>query len=103
MAEATGSDVWIGVRMEPSRLATTAIPRPPAAGRGVTRRRLMTGLIALPALGVVLAGGRRLGRAGPLLRRPGANGSSADRCASCGAADHTMLAAVCPMRPEVGW
>jgi hypothetical protein len=74
-------------------------PDPPPSGI-LSRRRLLGWAVAAPAAvatGVVAAQvGRRAG-----LLRPGASGTSASRCAQCGGADHTMLAAACPAAPDL--
>ncbi|HEX6418681.1 MAG TPA: hypothetical protein VFZ77_09295 [Acidimicrobiales bacterium] len=70
---------------------------PPAR---VRRRRVLGAVAAAPAavaLGRLAAGALR---AVPLARPPGA-GSSATRCAQCGAAGHTMLDPSCPSAPGV--
>jgi hypothetical protein len=59
-----------------------------------SRRRLLTGLLALPAAGAAAAAATKLGANAALLR-PNAAGGSAGRCARCGATDHHMLSDVC--------
>jgi hypothetical protein len=62
-----------------------------------TRRRLLGLLAALPLAGVAVP---RLSRLIPSAwSRPAAAGSSASRCAACGSALHSMLAADCPAAP----
>lgn len=65
----------------------------------LSRRGLLAGLAAVPVLGAVLTGSRRLAASGPLLR-PAGRGTSLDRCAACGSSDHAMLSARCPAAPE---
>jgi hypothetical protein len=71
---------------------------------GLTRRRLVAAAVAGPALFLV---GRGLRRAGDLVdgavraARPPADGTSATRCARCGAADHAMLDPGCPLAKRV--
>lgn len=68
--------------------------------RDPSRRRLLSTIAALPLAGLAGATAFRLGTHAPLLR-PGARGTTADRCAQCGSADHTMLTRGCPAAPEV--
>jgi hypothetical protein len=65
-----------------------------------SRRRLLAGLAGAPLAGAAAVAAARLGaHAGTL--RPGARGSSDERCAQCGSSGHTMLDASCPASPEV--
>lgn len=66
----------------------------------LTRRRLLVPLAALTATSAfsgTLAARRRV----MLPSRPLASGTSATRCAQCGAHDHTMLDRRCPAAPRV--
>lgn len=67
-----------------------------------SRRGFVVGMLAAPT---ALLAVRALGAAGRLrltgLARPGAEGRSSERCARCGAGDHTMLDRRCPAAPEV--
>ena len=70
----------------------------------VTRRRLLIAAATLPALlaarrGVELAGDAITGAVASM--RPAPAGTSATRCAQCGAPDHTMLSTACPLAPRV--
>jgi hypothetical protein len=70
----------------------------------VSRRNLLLAVASLPALAIVhrgtdLVAGAITGAA--RAARPGADGTSATRCAQCGAADHTMLDPRCPLAPKV--
>jgi 4-hydroxy-3-methylbut-2-enyl diphosphate reductase IspH len=65
-----------------------------------SRRRLLAGLVGAPLAGAAAVTATRLGANAAVLR-PGAHGTSASRCAQCGARDHTMLDAACPASPEV--
>jgi hypothetical protein len=65
-----------------------------------SRRRLLATLAGAPLAGAAAATATRLGANAAVLR-PGARGSSAQRCAQCGATDHAMLDAACPASPEV--
>jgi hypothetical protein len=65
-----------------------------------SRRRLLAGLVGAPLAGVAAVTATRLGANAGMLR-PGAHGTSASRCAQCGARGHTMLDAACPASPEV--
>ena len=64
------------------------------------RRRLLAGIAAVPLAAVAAVTATRLGARAALVR-PGARGSSAQRCGRCGAHDHTMLQPACPLAPEV--
>ena len=64
------------------------------------RRRFLKGLAAAPLLAGAAVATTRLGSHAALMR-PGARGSSSERCASCGADDHMMLDLSCPASPEV--
>ena len=65
----------------------------------VTRRRLLTAVGAVAAFVVAERGARAaadaVGRAVTAMR-PTPSGTSATRCALCGAADHAMLDPRCP-------
>jgi hypothetical protein len=70
----------------------------------LTRRRLLLGAAAIPAL----AGADRVSRSiagivGSAVRavRPPVDGTSATRCARCGAGDHAMLDTRCPAAKRV--
>lgn len=72
----------------------------------VTRRRLLIAAGAVSAFAVtergVHAASAAVGRAVAAMR-PAASGTSATRCALCGAADHAMLDPRCPQaRPGAG-
>ena len=70
----------------------------------LTRRRLLLGAAAIPAL---IAADRALrsitGVVGSTVRavRPPSDGTSATRCARCGARDHGMLDPRCPSAKRV--
>ncbi len=70
----------------------------------LSRRRLLAASLAIP---VVVGAERAVRSIGDALRgmaaavRPPAAGTSATRCAQCGAADHTMLDLRCPAAPKV--
>jgi hypothetical protein len=70
----------------------------------LTRRRLVTVMVSAPLL---FAAGRGLRLAGDAAAgairavRPPAQGTSATRCALCGAADHSMLDPRCPAARRV--
>jgi hypothetical protein len=70
----------------------------------VSRRRLLAAAAVIP---VLVAARRGLEVAGDAIAgavrsvRPAPTGTSATRCAQCGAAGHTMLDAVCPLAPRV--
>ena len=66
----------------------------------LTRRHLLAPLTAL-GLTTVLAGALSAARRISLPGRPDAWGTSATRCAQCGATDHTMLDPRCPLAPRV--
>lgn len=88
-------------RTPAARLTDPPTDPPPAPPpRGVRRRRVLGALAAAPAL---VAGSRLVAaglRAVPAVRPPG-SGSSAGRCAQCGATGHTMLDPSCPAAPGV--
>jgi len=66
----------------------------------LTRRRLLVPLAALTvtsAFSGTVAARRRVMLPG----RPATAGTSATRCAQCGAPDHTMLERRCPAAPRV--
>ena len=72
----------------------------------VTRRRLLIAAGAVSAFAVTERGVRvassAIGQAVSAMR-PVASGTSATRCALCGAADHAMLDPRCPRaRPGIG-
>lgn len=70
----------------------------------ITRRRLLVGAAAIPALAVANHTARSLaGIVGSTVRavRPPADGTSATRCARCGARDHAMLDPRCPAAKPV--
>lgn len=70
----------------------------------LTRRRLLAATGAAAALVIVeRASGTLTGVATRAVSaiRPTASGTSATRCAQCGASDHTMLDPRCPMAPRV--
>ncbi len=73
-------------------------PRPDDAPRTATRRTLIAGLLAAPA---VAAGARAMARLrkNAAAVRPSAAGSSTTRCAACGETGHSML--TCPAAPKV--
>jgi hypothetical protein len=65
----------------------------------LTRRRLLFGAAAIPALAAADRATRSIaGVIGTALRtvRPPAEGTSATRCGLCGASDHAMLDPRCP-------
>lgn len=65
----------------------------------LSRRRLLAAATAMP---IVLLVDQAIRAAGDAIRtaaasaRPSAVGTSVDRCAQCGATDHTMLDRRCP-------
>ncbi len=66
----------------------------------LTRRRMLALAGAVPlALAVAPVSG--LLRAATSVLRPPSVGTTATRCAACGATDHTMLDPVCPASPRV--
>jgi hypothetical protein len=70
----------------------------------LTRRRLLVAVAALPALLLVERGLRSVGNViGGAIRavRPAADGTTATRCALCGASDHAMLDPRCPAAKRV--
>lgn len=70
----------------------------------MSRRSLLVAVAAIPALAVLSRGATALGGligGAVAAARPAADGTSATRCAQCGATDHTMLDARCPMAPRV--
>ncbi len=66
----------------------------------LSRRRLLAGMTAAPLAVMAAIAATRLGAQAALVR-PGARGSSSQRCGSCGATAHTMLEPTCPLAPEV--
>ena len=70
----------------------------------ISRRRLIVAGISIP---ILLAARRGAEVAGEALdgavraARPGGSGTSATRCAQCGASDHGMLDPRCPLAPKV--
>lgn len=70
----------------------------------VSRRRLILLTASIPALALL---GRVVDIAGQAIHeaargaRPAGDGTSATRCAQCGASDHTMLDPRCPFAPRV--
>ncbi len=65
-----------------------------------SRRRMLTGALALPlAAGVLGISARLRTTAGGL--RPAGRGTSVSRCALCGAREHHMLDPGCPAAPQV--
>lgn len=70
----------------------------PGPMSATTRRTVVGALVASPVVAVLARWSGRLRRnAGSL--RPAADGRSSQRCASCGAGDHSMLS--CPSNPKV--
>jgi hypothetical protein len=70
----------------------------------LTRRQLLLGAAAIPALAAANHAARSVaGVVGSTVRavRPQANGTSATRCARCGARDHAMLDPRCPSAKRV--
>lgn len=70
----------------------------------LTRRRLILAGIASTVaawLGPAAAMAAAADRRSAILRRPVPSGTSATRCAACGAVDHRMLEVVCPARRRV--
>ena len=70
----------------------------------LTRRRLLLGAAAIPALAAANHAARSVaGVVGNTVRavRPPADGTSATRCARCGARDHAMLDPRCPSAKRV--
>jgi hypothetical protein len=66
----------------------------------LTRRTALTATIAAALFGASRTAGTKLSSVATFAR-PGAAGSSAGRCAQCGASDHAMLAGACPAAPVV--
>ncbi len=82
--------------MEQLDTRLTASPR-----RRLSRRHLIAAGLGAPilaALGAVVRAGEGALRAAAPAARPEPRGTSADRCARCGAPDHTMLGG-CPLDP----
>lgn len=71
----------------------------PLSRRHVLRAAILAPL-GLAVASVAAAGARVLVATAPTLR-PEPSGTSATRCAACGAADHAMLDRVCPATPRV--
>jgi hypothetical protein len=70
----------------------------------LTRRRLLLGAAAIPAVAAADRATRSIaGVIGTAVRgaRPPADGTSATRCALCGASDHAMLDPRCPAARRV--
>ena len=70
----------------------------------LTRRRLLLGAAAIPALFAAERATRSIaGIVGSSVRaaRPPADGTSATRCARCGGRDHAMLDPRCPAARRV--
>lgn len=65
-----------------------------------SRRRLLLAAVLAPVVLLVARFGDLIRAVGGALRPP-ASGSSATRCAACGAADHAMLDPGCPATPRV--
>lgn len=71
----------------------------------LSRRRILVAVATVPVLFVVDRGIRAAGdgiRAAAASVRPPAGGTSAGRCAMCGASDHSMLDPRCPAARKVG-
>lgn len=70
----------------------------------LSRRLLLAAAASVPAL-IVLRRGAEVAAQAVLGAargaRPASDGTSATRCAQCGASDHTMLDERCPMAPRV--
>ncbi|MEX2184886.1 MAG: hypothetical protein WEC14_10600 [Chloroflexota bacterium] len=72
---------------------------------GLSRRRILVAAAAVPVLFAVDRGIRAAGdgiRAAAASVRPPAVGTSASRCAMCGAPDHSMLNPGCPAARMLG-
>lgn len=70
----------------------------------VPRRRLLAAGLAVPVMLILGRGAALVGEAvtgAVRAARPTATGTSATRCAQCGAPDHTMLDPRCPLAPRV--
>ncbi len=83
---------------------STSASVPERAPMAISRRHLLAAAAAVPAFlalrrGAELAGDVVAGAARGA--RPAPDGTSATRCAQCGAADHTMLDPRCPLAPRV--
>jgi hypothetical protein len=65
----------------------------------LTRRRVLVSLAVVSANSLLAA--TLAARAIPLHGRPAPAGTSATRCAQCGASDHNMLDRRCPAAPRV--
>ena len=65
-----------------------------------SRRRLLTGMVAAPALAAAVVAMARLGSHAATMR-PGGRGTSGQRCGACGGWDHTMLERACPASPQL--
>lgn len=63
-----------------------------------TRRRMLGVLATVPLVGVLAH--RLSGMLPRAWSRPAADGTSATRCAACGASGHAMLDPLCPARPR---
>ncbi len=66
----------------------------------LSRRRLL-GAAAVAPVGLAVAALAPALRAGTGLLRPPARGTTGAVCATCGAADHSMLDPRCPQRPRL--
>jgi len=87
---------------------TVRVPRRPGSElerrMHLTRRRLLLGAAAIPAVAAADHATRAIaGVIGTAVRaaRPPADGTSATRCAFCGASDHAMLDPRCPAARRV--
>jgi hypothetical protein len=70
----------------------------------ISRRSVLLAAAALPTVVFVDRAVRSIGdaaRGAVLALRPAPDGTSATRCAQCGAPDHTMLDPACPLAPRV--
>jgi hypothetical protein len=70
----------------------------------ISRRGLLLAAVAVPSLYAARQVASSISdatRAAVRAARPTASGTSASRCAQCGAPDHTMLDPRCPLAPRV--
>ena len=66
----------------------------------LSRRRLLAAAAAVPVLLVAERASSALRTTAPAVR-PATTGTSATRCAQCGATDHGMLHPRCPRAPRL--
>jgi hypothetical protein len=84
--------------MEENRMPQQLTEQQHSGVSAATRRTVVATLVASPMVAVIAGWSGRFRRSATVLR-PAGEGRSSQRCASCGAADHSMLA--CPSSPKV--